>query len=177
MDRCHLRAEDRIIFPHFFGEYHPVEAGGNNFSLLFFLLTGTDGSQKRTDTDTGSAEITDLIDLQTGIDFSGICENIFYLIGGNGIQTAAKRIQLDEVEIFCGFHIVGSSVKTAVVHPLIHDNEGTLRLIEIGDRILGKHCHTIGIDELRDTVVDLGIDMVRSSGQNDTVAVVVFQPF
>ena len=50
-------------------------------------------------------------------------------------------------------------------------------LIEIGDRILGKHCHTIGIDELRDTVVDLGIDMVRSSGQNDTVAVVVFQPF
>ena len=50
-------------------------------------------------------------------------------------------------------------------------------LIEIGDRILGKHCHTIGIDELRDTVVDLGIDMVRSSSQNDTVAVVVFQPF
>ena len=177
MDRCHLRTEDRIIFPHFFSEYHTVEAGRNDLSLLIFLFTGTDGSQKGTDTDTGSTKVADLIDLQAGIDFSGICENIFYLIGGNGIQTAAEGIQLDEIEIFRGFYVVGSSVKTAVVHPLIHDNEGTLRLIEIGDGILGKHCHTIGIDELRDTVVDLGIDMVRSSGQNDTVAVVVFQPF
>ena len=177
MDRRHLGAEDRVVFSHLLGEDHTVEAGGNDFSLLLFLFTGADGSQKRADTDTGSAQIADLIDLQAGIDLSGVGQNIFYLVGGNGVQTAAEGVQLDEIQIFRGLHIVGSGIETAVVHPLVHDDEGTLRLIEVGDGVLGKNGHAVGIDELRNTVVDLGIHMVGSSCQNDAVAVVVLQPF
>lgn len=86
-----LGAEDRVVFSHLLGEDHTVEAGGNDFSLLLFLFTGADGSQKRADTDTGSAQIADLIDLQAGIDLSGVGQNIFYLVGGNGVRPQPKE--------------------------------------------------------------------------------------
>ncbi len=58
------------------------------------------------DTDSGSAEVVDLIDLQAGINLAASGQNIINLIGGNGVETAAERVQLDQVKIIAGLYKV-----------------------------------------------------------------------
>ena len=72
---------------------------GTTFRFSFCLLPDADGGQQGTDTDTGSTQVVDLVDLQAGVDLAGVGQNIVYLVGGNGIQTAAEGVQLDEIQI------------------------------------------------------------------------------
>ena len=44
----------------------------------------------------------------------------------------------------------------------------------MGYGILCEYGQIIGVDQLRDTVIDLGVDMVRSAGQHNTAFVVCF---
>ena len=59
----------------------------------------TEGSEQRADTDSGSAEVVDLINLQAGINLAASGQNLINLIGGNGVETAAERVQLNQVKI------------------------------------------------------------------------------
>ena len=52
----------------------------------------TEGSEQRADTDSGSAEVVDLINLQAGINLAASGQNLINLIGGNGVETAAEGI-------------------------------------------------------------------------------------
>ena len=54
MYRRHLRAEDGVVFSHLFGKWYPSD--GRRLNLPFFLLflSGSNGSQQRADTDSGS---------------------------------------------------------------------------------------------------------------------------
>ena len=54
-----------------------------------------------------------------------------------------------------------------MVHPLIHDNEGTFHLSKVGNGVLSQHSDPIGGNKLRNAVVDLRIHMVRTSCQNN----------
>ncbi len=63
-----------------------------DFPFLFFLLPDTDCRKKGTDTDTCRAQVADLIYFQASIYFPRTGENIVDLVGGNRIQTAAKRV-------------------------------------------------------------------------------------
>ena len=63
-----------------------------------------------------------------------------------------------------------------MVHPLVGDNQWALNLTEMTDRVLGQNCHSIGSDELRDSVVDLRIDVIRTTGEHDSVFAMFFQP-
>ena len=68
----------------------------------------TEGSEQRADTDSGSAEVVDLIDLQAGINLAASGQNLINLIGGNGVETAAERVQLNQVKIVACLYIVCS---------------------------------------------------------------------
>ena len=50
----------------------------------------TEGSEQRADTDSGSAEVVDLIDLQAGINLAASGQNLINLIGGNGVDPQLK---------------------------------------------------------------------------------------
>ena len=88
----HLRADDGVVFPHFFGEQHTLIGTASDGPLFALLLPYLDGGEERTHTDSGSPQIVDLIDLQTGVDLVGAGQNIVHLVGGNGIQSAAEGV-------------------------------------------------------------------------------------
>ena len=73
------------------------------FRFLLLLFFGADGCQQRTDTDTGRAKVVYLINLQAGIDLAAAVQDFIHLIGCNGIQAAAKGIQLDQIQIILFF--------------------------------------------------------------------------
>ena len=83
MERRHLRRQNRISTPHLFGKTRPMfgNEGTRHCQQLtypvFILLA--DSSQQRTDPDTGSAQIIDLIDLDQCIELIALFENLLHL--------------------------------------------------------------------------------------------------
>ena len=64
-----------------------------------------------------------------------------------------------------------------MVHPLVGYDQGAFRLGQMRDRVLSQHCNIVGSDELRDTVIDLRVDMIGTTSQNDTALTGFFQIF
>ena len=60
-----------------------------------------------------------------------------------------------------------------MVHPLVVDADRAFCVSQVGDGILGKNRKTVGGDELRDTVVDFRVYMVRPAGQHDAVTLML----
>ena len=56
-----------------------------------------------------------------------------------------------------------------MIHPLIECDNRALRVAELGDGILGEHGDAVGVDHLRNAVIDLRVDMVRAAGKDDAV--------
>ena len=54
-----------------------------------------------------------------------------------------------------------------MIHPLIGNDQRTLRIAQVGDGILGKDCNVVGGDQFRNTVVDFRINMIRTTGKHD----------
>ena len=72
-------------------------------------------------------EVVDLIDLQAGINLAASGQNLINLIGGNGVETAAERVQLNQVKIVACLYIsLQLAYRRGVVHPLVIDTERTL---------------------------------------------------
>ena len=61
-----------------------------------------------------------------------------------------------------------------MVHPLVKYDQRALHLMQMRDGILGQNCKPVGCDQLRNTVVDLRVNMIWTTGKDDTTAVVVF---
>ena len=55
-----------------------------------------------------------------------------------------------------------------MVHPLVHNVERTLHLMQVGYGILRQYSDIVGSDHLRQAVVDFRIHVVRASCQYDT---------
>ena len=63
-----------------------------------------------------------------------------------------------------------------MVHPLVDDADRTLGLHQVRERILGKDRKAKARDKLGQGVVDLGVVMVGTTGEHDTVTAVVLDP-
>ena len=74
------------------GKDGTLVAGRNDLTLFRIFLSGADGRNERTDTDTSSTKVVYLINLQTGINLAGVSQDITDLIGGNSIQSTAERV-------------------------------------------------------------------------------------
>ncbi len=62
-----------------------------------------------------------------------------------------------------------------MVHPLVIDTDRALNRYQMGNRILSEDCHTIAVDQIRDTVMNLRVNMVRTTSQNDAPAACLLQ--
>ncbi len=176
MDRGHLRAEDCVLLLlHLLGVGDLLLLRGADDALCFLFVADADRGDEGADTDSRRTQAVDLIDLQAGVDLSAGIKNLIRLIRRDGVEAASEGIQLDEIQIIPGVDKIRRRVKTRVVHPLVVDAERPLQFAEMGDGVLGQHRHPVGIDHLRDSVVDLRVDMIGSSGENDAVASGLFQ--
>ena len=83
---------------------------------------------------------------------------------------------MDKVQIFLRLRKGCRAVETGVVHPLVGYNNRTLHFRKVGNGILGQYGKIIRSNQLRDTVVNLGIGMVRTAGKDDTSVSGLFHP-
>ena len=93
------------------------------------LFPYADRGKQGADPDSGCSQIVDFVNLQGSINFVGIRQDLSNLICCDCIQSAAERIQLDQIQIIHCFHIICRSVEPGMVHPLVHD----LSLIHISN--------------------------------------------
>ena len=117
-----------------------------------------------------------MVDLEHGVDLAGGLQNLLHLIGGQGIKTATKREELDEVQVIAGGHEARRAVEARVEHPLVDDADGALGVHLVGHGVLGEDGKAEGVHQLGDGVVDLGVVVVGAAGQHDAVGVVLLDP-
>ena len=177
MNGRHLRAENGIFLAHLLGEDHTLQLRGADLPLFLLLFLFPDGGEERTDADSCRSQVAHFVDLQAGINLIGTGKNVVYLIGGHSIQTAAKGVELNQIQIVSGAHISRSRIESGMVHPLIRYDERTIHLPQMGHGILCEHRQSVGGNQLRDAVVDLGIQMVGTAGKNDALPVIFLNPF
>ena len=81
--------------------------------------TGLGGGGQGAQADGGGAEVGDLVDLEARVDPSGGLQDLLDLVGGQGVDAAAKRVELDELEVVAGGDELGGLVEARVVGPLV----------------------------------------------------------
>ncbi len=64
-----------------------------------------------------------------------------------------------------------------MIHPLVIDAERTFYRCKVRDGILREHSHIVGVDHLRNTVVNLRVDMIRTTREDNAVMTCLFHPF
>ena len=96
-----------------------MEAGADG-ALFFLGILGTKGCEKRSYTDSGGTKVVYLINLQAGVDLAAAIQDFVDLVGGDGIQSAAKGVQLDQIQVISCLYKVCSCIQSGVVHPLVH---------------------------------------------------------
>ena len=139
-----------------FGKRNLLDRRWFNGALLFLSILCTKGCKKGSDTDPCGTKVVYLINLQAGVNLAAAIQNFINLIGGDRIKSAAKGVQLDQIQIITGFHKVCCCIQSGVVHPLVIDTDRALNRYQMGNRILSEDCHTIAVDQIRDTVMNLG---------------------
>ena len=131
---------------------------------------------ERADADARCTQVGHLVDLEHGVDLAAGLQDLLHLIGGQGIETAAEGVELDQVQVVAHRHKTGDGVQTAVVHPLVDHADGALGLYQMRERILGKDRKAKARDKLGQGMVDLGVVMVGAAGEHDAVTTVVLDP-
>ena len=174
MDRTHLRRKNGIpLFPHFFGELCSVIRHRLCRRPALILLSHSHSREQAADSDTDSAEIGDLVDLQKRIQLAGSLQNLAYLICRYGIKSASERIELNHLQFIMLADKFRCIVQPGMIYPLIHNTQGPGRLKIDGKTILSKNRQTVGGNQFRDPVVDFGVDMIRPPRQHDSALAVM----
>ena len=113
MDGRHLGHEDRVAFLlHLLREKGAAEGGGPHLPGLRVLIADAEGRQQGAHADAGRAEVVDLINLEHRVNLAGAGQDIADLIRGDGVETAAKGIELDEVKVVGLLDVLRSGVET-----------------------------------------------------------------
>ena len=133
-------------------------------------------SHERADADARGAQVGHLVDLEHGVDLAAGLQDLLHLVGSQGIETAAERVELNQVQVVAHRHKTGDGVQAAVVHPLVDDANRTLGLHQMRERILGKDRKAKARDKLGQGMVDLGVVMVGTTGEHDAVTAVILDP-
>ena len=97
---------------------HGLRRGGFAGLVGFALL---DGGLERAQSNLGSAQVGDLVNLQQRVHVRLVGQDLGHLIGGDGVETAAEGVELHEFEARIGGHEMRGRVQTGVVGPLVGD--------------------------------------------------------
>ena len=97
-----------------------MEAGRMVALCFFCSRTRMAASRERTRIRAAPRLLTSSI-FRSCINLIGTGQNVGYLVRGDGVQTAAERVQLDQIQVFCCLYIVCCCVQTGMIHPLVHN--------------------------------------------------------
>ena len=172
VNRTHLWCKNGVApAPHPIGEFCPVIGHLLRMRDDVFFLPHVHGGQQAADPDPRRAKVVDLVDLQDGVQLPAVFKNLADLVCGDGVQPTAKRVELNQFKILMAGDEFGSGIETGMIHPLIRDAHRTFGIKVDGETVLGEDREPEPCDHLRNAVVDLGIDVIRTAGENNAAAV------
>ncbi len=154
---------------------HLGHQAGRSLALQLRALL-LQGRHERAHANARGTQVGDLVNLQHGVDLAGLLQNLLHLVGGQGVQAAAKGLKLNEVKVVAGGHEARRAVQAAVVHPLVNHANGPLGLHLVGHGVLRQHGEAKAVQHLGNCVVDLAVVVVGAARQHDAVGVVLLYP-
>ena len=123
--------------------------GPGGRSGIAMTTPGLGGRGQGSQADRGGPEIGDLIDLEGRVDASGGLQDLLDLVRGHGVDAAAERVELDELEVVRISDEFGGLVEAGVVGPLVAHAQvhrgalgGDARLG--AGQVLGAHVRPVG---------------------------------
>lgn len=113
------------------------------------------------------AEVRDLVELDHRVDAVVRLEDVLDLARRQCVEAAAERAELDQREVRVLGDELRRMVEARVVAPLVDDLE--LRGFDrhVVDGVLRDDRQMVALDHLRDAVVDLRVDVVRTADEQD----------
>ena len=97
-----------------------------------------------------------------------------HLVGGDSVQPAAEGAELDQVDFGVSRRKAGRMVQPGVIAPLVHNAELIFGRIHVVHGIFRHDGQVVGLDHLRNTVVDFRVDVVGPSYQQDHGEIFLF---
>ena len=99
-----------------------------------------DGGLERAQADLRRAEVGDLVDLEQRVHVGLVGEDLGHLVGGDGVETAAERVELHEFEARIGGDEVRGRVEARMVGPLVgdaqrHAVDGDLAVVDVAESV------------------------------------------
>ena len=164
VDRGHLRREDRVRLLALGREVRPLD----RLDLLIrHGLAARERGHQRAQADARGAEVRDLVELDHRVDAVVRLEDILDLARRQRVEAAAERAELNQCEVRVLSDELRRMVEARVVAPLVDDLE--LRGFDrhVVDGVLRDDRQMVALDHLRDAVVDLRVDVVRTADEHD----------
>ena len=196
VDRRHLRGKNFISrIAHFLGE------DGSRFDvsgldLLGFLARGNrcgvlvdrgvdrsrgHGSSLRnrrfqgTQADLRGTQVRYLVNLEDCVHIAASLKDFLNLVGGDCVDAAAEGVELDHLKVRLIAHASGGLVQARMVGPLVtHAKRALQALVDNG--VLGQNSHSQSDNDLGNTVVDFGVEVVGAARQDDSTHPVFAHP-
>ena len=103
-------------------------------------LAFLDGGLERAQADLRRAEVGDLVDLEQRVHVGLVGEDLGHLVGGDGVEAAAERVELHEFEARIGGDEVRGRVEARMVGPLVgdaqrHAVDGDLAVVDVAESV------------------------------------------
>ena len=109
------------------------------------------------------------------MDVSAPLQNLLYLVSGNRVHAATKRVQLHQFQVSFITHPGGSLIKPRMISPLVTHPQGTFQAA-VNHRILGENRHSQADNQLRNSVVNLRIQVIGTPGEHNPAHPVFTNP-
>ena len=175
---AHLGGDDGPALPaHLLGEHGAVVCSGPGLGVDILVPAHVHGGDKAAHPDTGGTQIVHFVYLQNGVQLAAALQYLGDLVGGDGIQTAAEGVELDELQVVPVGDELRCGVESGVVDPLVVGPDGAAGDKVYGKAVLSKDGEAVGGYELGDTVVYLRVDVVGTSRQDYAPAALLFHLF
>ena len=141
------------------------------------LFSFVHGCFEGSDPDPCCAHVRAFIYFKYRVEFVVLLCDLFYLVGRDCIYAASKGVELNDLHIVSRSNEFCCSVQSRMIDPLVQRTDRSRKIRQMKYGVFCENDHIEGCDDLVESVVDLRIEMVRTSCENDALFAVLLGPF
>ena len=128
-----------------------------------------------TQADLRGTQVRYLINLEDCVHIAASLKDLLNLVGGDCVNTTTEGVELDHLKVRLIAHASGGLIQARMVGPLVaHAKRALQALVDNG--VLGQNSHSQSDNDLGNTVVDFGVEVVGAARQNDSTHSVFTHP-
>ena len=120
-----------------------------------------------TQADLRGTQVRYLVNLEDCVHIAASLKDLLNLVGGDCVNTTTEGVELDHLKVRLIAHASGGLVQARMVGPLVTHAKRALQAL-VDDGVLGQNSHSQSDNDLGNTVVDFGIEVVGAARQDDS---------